>query len=161
LGPNAPVQTLKDIIAFNERCRNKEMPYFGQETMLQAEAKGPLTEKAYIEAREKCRRLSRQEGIDAIMEQYQLDALIAPTTGPAHVTDLAYGDRGIGGSSSPAAMAGYPSITLPTGYVLGLPVGISFFGRAYTEPTLLKLAFAFEQATQVRKRPGFLPTLQA
>jgi amidase len=154
------VRTLQDIIQFNEHSHQKEMPYFGQDILLKAEAKGSLTEKAYLDAREKCRRLSREEGIDAIMNQYRLDALVAPTTGPAHVTDLAYGDRRIGGSTSPAAIAGYPSITVPAGFVAGLPVGISFFGRAYSEPVLLKLAFGFEQATKLRQPPRFLPTLQ-
>lgn len=159
LGSSAPVRTLKDIIEFNAQHKNQEMPFFGQETLLKAEAKGPLAEKEYLEAQEKCRRLSRDEGIDAIMDQHRLDVLVAPTTGPAHATDLAYGDRGIGGSTSPAAMAGYPSITLPMGFVSGLPVGISFFGRAYSEPVLFKLAFAFEQATRLRQPPRFLPTL--
>jgi amidase len=136
------------------------MPFFGQETMLKAEAKGPLSEKAYLEAREKCRRLSRDEGIDAIMGEHRLDALVAPTTGPAHVTDLVYGNRGIGGSTSPAAMAGYPNITVPAGFVSGMPVGISFFGRAYSEPVLLKLAFAYEEGTKVRKRPEFMATVE-
>ena len=156
LNGSAPVRTVEEIIEFNERHRDKEMPYFGQETMIKAEAKGPLTEKTYLEAREKCRRLSRDEGIDAIMNEHRLDALIAPTTGPAHVTDLVYGNRGIGGSTSPAAMAGYPSVTVPAGLITGLPVGISFFGRAYSEPVLLKLAFAFEQTTKARKAPGFI-----
>jgi len=159
LGSTAPVRTLQEIIQFNEHSHDQEMPYFGQDIMIKAEAKGSLSDKAYLDAREKCQRLSREEGIDAIMNQYQLDALVAPTTGPAHVTDLTYGNRGIGGSSSPAAIAGYPSITVPAGFVMGLPVGISFFGRAYSEPTLLKLAFAFEQATKLRKAPRFVPTL--
>jgi amidase len=159
LGTEVPVRTLGEIIRFNERNREREMPYFEQETFLKAEEKGPLTEKAYLDAFEKSRRLSRQDGIDAIMDQHQLDALVAPTSGPATVRDLLYGDRDTGGSSSPAAAAGYPSITVPAGQVLGLPVGISFFGRAFSEPTLLKLAFGFEQATKARRVPGFLPTL--
>lgn len=159
LGDDAPVRSLAEIIEFNERNREKEMPFFGQEILIQAQEKGPLDEPAYLEALEKCGRLSRDEGIDAVMNEHRLDALVAPTTGPAHKIDLVYGDRGTGGSSSPAAVAGYPSITLPAGYVFGLPVGISFFGRAFTEPTLLKLAFAFEQATQVRHVPKFLETI--
>jgi amidase len=157
LGPLAPARTLKDLIDFNERHKEKEMPYFGQEIFLRAQAKGPLTDKAYQDALAASRRLSRTEGIDAIMNERQLDALVAPTTGPAHRTDLVYGDRDTGGSSSPAAVAGYPDITVPAGQVFGLPVGISFFGRAWTEPTLLKIAFAFEQATNARAVPRFLP----
>ena len=159
VGPRAPVRTLKEIIGFNERNKEKELLYFGQDTFIKAQAKGPLSEKAYIDALDKNRRLSREEGIDAVMNQHRLDALVAPTTGPAHKIDLLYGDRDTGGSSTPAAVAGYPSITVPAGHVFGLPVGVSFFGRAYSEPTLLKLAFAFEQATKVRKPPKFLPTV--
>jgi amidase len=159
LGPSAPVRTLKEIIEFNDRNQEKELPYFGQETFLKAEAKGPLTEKAYLDALEKSKRLARDEGIDAVMNQHQLDALVAPSGGPAGKTDLIYGDRGAGGSSSPAAVAGYPNITVPAGHVFGLPVGISFFGRAYSEPALLKLAFAFEQATRGRQPPKFRPTV--
>ena len=159
LGPRAPVRTLKEIIGFNERNKEKELLYFGQDTFIKAEAKGPLSEKAYIDALKKNRLLSRDEGIDAVMNQHRLDALFAPTTGPAHKMDLLYGDRDTGGSSTPAAVAGYPSITVPAGHVFGLPVGVSFFGRAYSEPTLLKLAFAFEQATKVRQPPKFLPTV--
>jgi amidase len=158
LGAAAPVRTLHDVIEFNERSREKEMPYFGQDILVKAEAKGPLTEKAYRDALEKNRRLSRDEGIDAVLNQHQLDALVAPTTGPAHRTDWVYGDRDTGSSTSPAAVAGYPSITVPAGFVAGLPVGISFFGRAYSEPKLLQLAFAFEQATRVRQPPRFLPS---
>jgi amidase len=156
LGAGAPVRSLKDIIEFNERHREQEMPWFGQEILIKAEEKGPLTEKEYTEALEKCRRLSREEGIDAIMDQHQLDAIIAPTTGPAHVTDYLYGDRDTGGSSWPAAVSGYPNITVPAGFVLGLPVGLSFFGRSFSEPTLIKIAYSFEQLTQVRKAPRFL-----
>jgi amidase len=159
LGPSAPVRTLKDIIAFNERNKDKEMPFFGQETFLKSQEKGPLTDKAYLDALAKCRRLARDEGIDAILNQHQLDALVAPSGGPAGKTDLVYGDRGVGGSSSPAAVAGYPNITVPAGMVFGLPVGISFFGRAYSEPILFKLAFAFEQATKARQAPKLLPTV--
>ncbi len=158
LGPGAPVHSLREIIEFNERNREKEMPYFGQDLFIKAEAKGPLTEKAYLDALEKSHRLTRTQGIDALMEKFQLDALAAPTGGPAWVTDLVDGDHDSGGSSTPSAMAGYPNINVPVGFVFGLPVGISFFGRAYSEQTLIKLAFAFEQATRHRRAPQFLPT---
>ena len=159
LGDGAPVRSLKEIIEFNERNKDKELLYFGQETMLKAEEKGPLTEKEYLDAVAKCRRLSRDEGIDAAMQKHQLDAIIAPAGGPAAKTDHVNGDRGIGGSSSPAAVAGYPNITVPAGFVFGLPVGISFFGRAFSEPKLIKLAYAFEQATRCRKPPRLLTTV--
>jgi amidase len=159
LGPQAPVRTLHTLIEFNERNRDEEMPLFGQELFLKAQAKGPLTEPAYRDALAKNHRLTRAEGIDAVMSRQQLDAIIALTTGPAHVTDWVYGDRDTGGSTSPAAVAGYPSVTVPAGFVSGLPVGISFFGRAWSEPTLLKLAFAFEQATKFRAPPRFLPSV--
>jgi len=158
LGSGAPVHTLEEIIEFNEHNREKEMPYFGQDTFIKAQAKGPLTEKAYLDALEKARRLTRKEGIDAVMEKFQLDALVAPTGGPAFLTDLVDGDHDVGGSSTPAAVAGYPNITMPAGFIFGLPVGISFFGRAYSEPTLIKLAHSFEQATRHRRAPRFLPT---
>ncbi len=155
LGPGAPAHSLEELIAFNERNKDKEMPFFGQELFIQAQEKGPLTDKAYLDALERCRRLSRQEGLDALMDRHKLDAVVAPSGGPAGKTDPVYGDRGVGGSSSPAAVAGYPSITVPAGFVFGLPVGMSFFGRAYSEPTLLKLAYAFEQATKIRRPPTF------
>ncbi|HZW80902.1 MAG TPA: amidase, partial [Candidatus Deferrimicrobiaceae bacterium] len=159
LGPDAPVKTLKDIIDFNERNRQKEMPYFGQDLFLKAEAKGPLTEKAYLDALENNHQLARTEGIDATMDKYHLDAIVAPTGGPAWLTDLVNGDHVAGGSSNAAAVAGYPNINVTAGFISGLPVGISFFGRAWSEPTLIRLAYAFEQATKARQAPRFLPTI--
>jgi amidase len=158
--PNEPVlRTLAEIIAFNDAHADVEMPYFGQEIFLLAQDKGPLTDQAYLDALANNRRLARQEGIDKVMNDLQLDALVAPTGSPAWPTDLINGDHFLGGSSSPAALAGYPLITVPAGYSFGLPVGITFMGRAYSEPTLIKLAYAFEQATQVRRPPEFRPTL--
>ncbi len=159
LGLSAPVRTLKQVIEFNEKNKERELPHFGQETLIKAEEKGPLTEKAYLDALEKCRRLSRDEGIDAVMEKHQLDAILAPSGGPAGKTDWILGDRGLGGSSSLAAVAGYPNITVPAGQIVGLPFGISFIGGAHSEPKLLKLAFAFEQSSKARKAPQFLPTV--
>lgn len=158
LGPKAPMNSLKEIIEFNQTHAREEMPYFGQDTFIKAEAKGPLSSPEYEKALDECRTLSREKGIDATMEKYKLDALVAPTGAPAWPTDLVNGDHDTGGSSSPAAIAGYPHVTVPAGYVFGLPVGISFFGRAWSEPTLIKLAYAFEQATKFRKPPKFLPT---
>jgi amidase len=158
LGPSAPVKSLKEIIEFNERNHEKEMPYFGQDFFIKSEAKGPLTEKEYLEALAKNRQLARTEGIDATMDKHNLDALVGPTGGPAWLTDLVDGDHFGGGSSGAAAVAGYPNITLPAGFIFGMPVGISFFGRAWSEPVLIRLAYAFEQATKVRKAPRFLPT---
>jgi amidase len=159
LGPQAPVHNLQEIIEFNERNGGRELAFFGQEAMVKAQARGPLTDKAYLDALASCRRLSRDEGIDAVMKQHQLEAIVAPAGGPAAKTDYVYGDRYVGGSSTPAAVAGYPNITVPAGQVFGLPVGISFFGHAWSEPALLKLAFAFEQGTKARKPPTFRPTV--
>ncbi|HEX5412910.1 MAG TPA: amidase [Terriglobia bacterium] len=158
LGPKAPVHTLKEIIEFNEKHAREEMPYFGQDTFIKAEAKGPLSDPAYQKALAKCRMFSREKGIDATMEKYNLDALVAPTGGPAWTTDLVNGDHDTGGSSGPAAIAGYPHVTVPAGHVFGLPVGISFFGSAWSEPTLIKLAYSFEQVTKFRQPPTFRAT---
>jgi len=158
VGPKAPVRTLADIIAFNERMHDREMPYFAQELMQRAQAKGPLTDAAYLAALAKDQMLARTRGIDAVMDRYSLDALIAPTGGPPWLTDHANGDYAENGSSTAAAVAGYPHITVPGGYAFGLPIGISFFGRAWSEPTLVRLAYAFEQATKHRKPPTFPPT---
>jgi amidase len=160
LGPGAPVRTLQDIIDFNDRNRQKEMPYFGQDLFLKAQAKGPLTEKAYVDALAKNHQLARTEGIDALMDKHQLDAIVAPTGGPAWLTDLVNGDHVAGGSSNAAAVAGYPNINVTAGFLSGLPVGISFFGRAWSEPTLIKIAYSFEQASKARQAPKFLPTIR-
>lgn len=159
LGPAAPARTLKEIIEFNDRNRKKEMPYFGQDLFLKSEAKGPLTEKEYLDALAKNHQLARTEGIDALMDKHQLDAIVAPTGGPAWLTDLLNGDHAPGGSSNAAAVAGYPNINVTAGFISGLPVGISFFGRAWSEPTLIKLAYGFEQATRVRQAPKFLASV--
>ena len=152
------MKTLADVIAFNEKNKDREMPYFGQDLFVKAQEKGPLTEKEYLDSLTANHALSREHGIDGVMDKFHLDAIVAPTGGPAWVTDLANGDHGVGGSSNAAAVAGYPNINVPAAFVFGLPVGISFFGRAWSEPTLLKIAYGFEQLTKARKPPGFLPT---
>jgi len=157
-GSAAQVHSLKDVIQFNERNGSREMRYFGQDLFLKAEAKGPLTIPEYLEALATCRRLARTEGIDAVMDANKLDAIVAPTDGPAWLTDLVLGDHPLGSSSSAAAVAGYPSVTVPAGFVAGLPVGISFFGRAWSEPALIGYAYAFEQAHTVRRAPRFVAT---
>jgi len=154
-GESVRVHSLEDLIAFNTREQDREMPYFGQELFIQAQAKGPLTTPAYRAALTRCRALARQQGIDLVMQQHNLDALIAPTGSPAWTTDLVNGDHFLGASSTPAAVAGYPSITVPAGDVRGLPVGLAFIGRAWSEPRLIALAYAYEQATKHRHAPEF------
>jgi amidase len=154
--PGLPVKTLADLIAFNDKNADAEMPYFGQELFLDCEKKGPLTEPRYEEARAKARKLSR-EGIDRALTSSHLDALLALSGGPAWTIDLVNGDHYLGSSTTPAAVAGYPSITVPAGSVAGLPIGVSFIGTAWSEPRLVKLAYAFEQATKARKAPVLKP----
>ena len=161
LGAASPVHSLKDVIAFNDAHKDQELPYFGQEIMLQAEKKGPLTEAKYRTELASNHRMSRALGIDAVMTKYSLDALVAPTGGPAWLSDLVNGDGGTAtapGPSTVTSVAGYPHITVPAGYARALPVGISFFGRARSEPTLIRLAYAYEQATKHRKPPTFAAT---
>jgi amidase len=163
LGPASPVHSLKDVIAFNDAHKDQEMPYFGQEIMAMAEKKGPLTSVAYKTALAKNRQLSRALGIDAVMTKYKLDALVAPTGGPTWLIDLVNGDGGTASAPGPStvtSVAGYPHITVPAGFFRGLPVGISLFGRAWSEPLLIKLAYAYEQATKHRRPPRFLPTAE-
>lgn len=152
-------RTLDELIAFDRAHADEELRYFGQEHLEKAAAKGPLTDPAYVEALAACRRLARDEGLDAVLAEHRLDALVAPTDGPAWPTDLVNGDREGGGHSTPAAVAGYPTVTVPMGFVSELPVGLSFIGRAWSEPVLIGYAFAFEQATRHRRAPRYVPTL--
>ncbi len=154
-------RTLADLIAFNAANETQEMPYFGQETFIAAQARGPLTDQAYLDARAKCIELTRTKGIDATMDKSKLDAMLGPSGGIASLVDLAGGGGGGGGAGSSQfpAVSGYPHITVPAGFHLGLPLGVSFYGRAWSEPVLLRLAYAFEQATKARRAPGFTPTL--
>jgi amidase len=162
LGPNVPVKSLADVIAFNEREHARSMPYFAQEIMIRAQAKRGLASPEYRRARATCLRWARALGIDAVMARHRLDAIVCPTQAPAWPIDLANGDpSGIGNCTTPAAIAGYPHITVPMGYTLELPIGLSFFGWAWSETVLLKAAYAFEQATHARHAPRFLPTTPA
>ena len=159
LGPAAKVHSLDEVIAFNTKEKDRSMPFFGQEIMLMAQKKGPLTSAGYVKAVATCRALSRTKGLDAVMTKHRLDAIVAPTGGPAWPIDLINGDHFLGASSTPAAVAGYPNITVPAGHVHGLPVGISFTGLPWTEAKLIGLAYAYEQATKHRQPPKFIPTL--
>src|SRR5881396_2215199 len=156
--PTAPVKSLADVIAFNDTHKTAEMLYFGQELFLQAQEKGPLTDQAYRDALAKDQRLSRTEGLDVAFARDSLDAIVAPTGSPPWPTDLVNGDHFLGASSTPAAVAGYPSVAVPVGYSFGLPVGMSFIGLANSEAKLLTLAYAYEHAAKPRKAPGFLRT---
>jgi amidase len=160
LDGEARVHSMEDVIKFNEENKDSVMPFFGQEYMIAAQEKSSLRDKAYRDALAKNHRYSRKDGIDMVMRKYKLDALIVPSGKPAAVIDLVNGDPSDSDteSTSPAAVAGYPHITVPAGYLFGLPVGISFFARAWQEPSLIKFAYAFEQATQFRRQPRFLPT---
>lgn len=152
------VHDLAGVIAFNEQHADTELRYFDQELMTMAQEKGPLSEPEYLEARSTAQRLAREEGIDRTMDAHRLDAIVSPAGGPAPVTDLLNGGRHGGGSSSPAAIAGYPNITVPAGFISDLPIGISIFGRAWSEPKLLAISYAYEQATHHRRPPEFLAT---
>jgi amidase len=158
---NVKARTLADLIAWNAANEDREMPFFGQETFIASQARGPLTDQAYIDARAKCVELTRAKGIDATMDKNKLDAMLGPSGGIASLVDLAGGGGGGGGpgSSQFPAVSGYPHITVPAGFHYGLPLGVSFFGRAWSEPVLIRLAYAFEQATKARKAPEFIPTI--
>ena len=158
-GPGARVHSLADLIAFNEREKDREMPYFGQELFVDAQKKGPLSSPAYRQALAACRLRARAQGIDLVLRQHRLDAIVAPTGSPAWTTDLVNGDHFTGASSTPAAVAGYPSITVSAGFAFDLPVGISFIGGAWSEEKLIALAYAYEQATKHRRPPRFLKTV--
>jgi amidase len=159
LGKDAPLHSLAEIITFNEERADRELVHFGQELFITAQSKGSLADRRYLKALEKNRRIARQEGIDAILDGQKLDALVMPTTGPAFKIDRMNGDSHGGSSSQPAALAGYPAITVPAGFAGELPIGITFMGRAFSESTLIRLAYAFEQATNARRQPKFLETI--
>jgi amidase len=155
LGPAAKMKSLSDLIAFNNREKDREMPYFGQEIFVMANKKGPLTDPGYRRERATCRTRARALGIDAVLKKHGLDAIVAPTGSPAWPTDPINGDHFLGASSTPAAVAGYPTITVPAGQAFGLPVGITFIGGAWSEARLIALAYAYEQASKLRRPPAF------
>jgi amidase len=155
-GESAPIHSLKDLIEFNVREKERELPFFDQEVLVMAQKKGPLTSPAYRKALTSCRVRARAQGLDAVMTKFRLDAIVAPTGSPAWPTDLVNGDHFLGASSTPAAVAGYPSITVPAGFAFGLPVGVSFIGRPWSEAKLIRLAYSYEQATKHRRPPAFL-----
>ncbi|MFW9924371.1 MAG: amidase family protein, partial [Candidatus Thorarchaeota archaeon] len=156
---NPEIKSMADIIKFNEENSAKVMPYFKQEIFKMANEKGPLSDNEYLEIKQKCQQLSREKGLDATLSEHQLDAIIAPSGGPSWIIDYVNGDHFTGGSSSPSAIAGYPNITVPAGYVKNLPIGISFMGTEFQEYKLLKFAYAYEQATKIRKPPSFEKTI--
>ena len=159
LGPAAPVHSLADVIAFNAAHESSELQLFGQETMVAAQARGALTSPAYRQAVARCHRVARAQGIDLVMRQHRLDAIVCPSSTPQRPIDFVDGDGGGADCTTPAAVAGYPHVTVPMGYVLGMPVGLSFFGRAWSEAVLIKAAYAWEQASKARRAPQFLPTV--
>ncbi|MEQ1683746.1 MAG: amidase [Burkholderiaceae bacterium] len=161
LGPDAPVKSLADVIAFNQKNASREMAWFGQDLFEKAQTKGPLTDTEYLDARAKCLRIARTEGIEAVMREQKLDALIAPTGGPAWRIDTVIGDHFVGSSTTPAAVAGTPAITVPAAMLRGLPLGLTFFGNAWSEAKLLGLAYAFEQATKARRAPSYAKSVDA
>jgi amidase len=160
-GRGAPVATLADVIAFNERERARQMPFFGQEFFELAQAKGGLDSAPYLKALAECRRLSRSEGLDTLFGGQRLDVLIAPSTGPAWLIDLVNGDSFTGDLTTPAAVAGYPHLTVPMGFISGLPVGLSFMGPQWADAAVLKYGYAYEQATRARRAPKFLASARA
>jgi amidase len=160
LPPGSPARSLKELIAYNVTNREREMPIFDQELFMQSEAKGPLSETKYVQARARCLQLARTNGIDAVIAKHKLDALVTLTSGPAWYTDQINGDRDTGGCTTPPAVAGYPHITVPAGFYRGLPIGLSFFGAAFSEPALFKLAYAYEQETTSRRKPGFAASVR-
>jgi amidase len=157
--PHAPVKSMADIIAFNEKNAGRELRHFGQEHLVAAQKKPGLDDKTYRDALANNLRYAREEGIDKILKEEKLDALVAPTGGVAWLTDYINGDHYGGSFSSPAAVAGYPHVTVPAGFVAGLPVGLSFVGTAWTEASLIGMAYAYEQASRRRRAPNFAATV--